>query len=342
MTYDKLIRRIQREIHGIYSDAEAGIAEAVSEYIEAVIPQEQEQNKEEEKSKLITALKTAGILEIAKQLYRINKRAKDTINGGVPKAFADMMNEESFLMEQEIGEEIGLFPVDEEDVAEWLEEYPEVFEIEELDERKDERWNVQNIRNTLITGVLLKIGGDKLTDFVTRRILKRNEDSMRRNAEDTISGAGEAGREASWRNAESKGQDILKEWVATLDFKTRDAHRQLDGNRVPLDQPFMVDGEEIRFPRDPQAKAYLRCNCRCAMRKVRRGWAMGERRENIRHPDGSGGWYKPIVPGMTYQEWYEMKVQELGEVEIQRQIKEMKREQQRKYYRKKKREKKGA
>jgi hypothetical protein len=83
------------------------------------------------------------------------------------------------------------------------------------------------------------------------------------------------------------------------------------------------------------------------MQKVYKGWVnTGKRRENIRHPLPGGGWEKPLVPQMTYAEWYEMKVQELGEVEIKRQIKEMKREQQKKYYRNRKRklkqEKEGA
>ena len=341
MTYEELIGKVQRRIKRIYKDAEQDVLQAVSDYLDTFLPKEEEDTKTAEKSLLLMALKVKGIRDIARSIYKLNKDAKDEINNAVPQAFADTMNQESFEIEQEMGEDIGLFPVSPDDIEEWIEEDPEMYEEGELNERKDTKWNTQIIRNAIIAGVL--IGVKKLPQYVTGNVMKRNRDSMLSNAWDTISGAGEAGREQAMLNTQKKGVEIEKEWVATLDFKTRDAHRELDGQRVPVDKPFEVDGEEIMFPRDPSAPAYLRCNCRCAMRRVRHDWSMGERRENIRHYNEDGTWYKPIVPGMTYSQWYDMKVQELGEVEIQRQIKEMKREQNRKYYRKrKKRQKEGA
>ena len=341
MTYEELIEKVQRQIKRIYKAAEQDILAAVSDYLDSFLPDEQEDTKTAEKSLLLMALKAKGLHDIAKRLYQLNKKAKNEINNAVPQAFADTMNQESFEIEQDMGEDIGLFPVSPDDIEEWIDENPEVYEEGTVNERKDIKWNTQIIRNAIIAGVL--IGSNKLPQYVTGNVMKRNRDSMLSNAWNTISGAGEAGRQNAMLVTKSKGVEIEKEWIATLDFKTRDAHRQLDGQRVPVDRPFEVDGEEIGFPRDPSAPAYLRCNCRCAMRRVRKGWVNdGERRENIRHATGDG-WIKPLVPNMTYSEWYEMKVQELGEVEIQRQIKEMKREQNRKCYRKrKKRMKEGA
>lgn len=341
MTYEELIENVQREIKRIYKESEKAILADVSDYLDTFLPKEEEGTKTAEKSLLLMALKIKGIRDIAKKIYKLNKKAKDEINNAVPQAFADTMNQECFEIEQEMGEDIGLFPVSPDDIEEWIDEEPEMYEEGELNERKDVKWNTQNIRNAIISGVL--IGANKLPQYVTGNVIKRNRESMLSNAWDTISGAGEAGREQAMLNTQKKGVQMEKEWIATLDFKTRDAHRQLDGQRVPVNEPFRVDGEEIMYPRDPTAPAYLRCNCRCAYRRVMHGWSMGERRENIRHYNDDGTWYKPIVPGMTYSQWYEMKVQELGEVEIQRQIKEMKREQNRKYYRKRKRkQKEGA
>ena len=343
MSYDELVLMVQREVREVYRGAKKGISAVISAYIESILPKKEAETKQDEREILSRSMNAGGLLVIAGMLYEANKKAKNRINRAVPRAFAESMNQEAYEIEREIGEQIGLIPVSEEDIAEWLDENPEVYATEELNKRKDEKWNTANVRNLIITGVLLGIGASRLSGYVTGNVIRRNERTMLQNAFDTVSSAGEAGRLAAMRNAEIKGQDIEKEWVATLDFKTRDAHRDLDGQRVPVGDPFVYDGDDIMEPRDPRAKAYLRCNCRCAMRRVMNGWKRdGERKENIRHYNDDGTWYKPMVPNMTYNEWYQMKVREIGEVEIRRQVKEMRREQARRYYRKRRRQQKAV
>lgn len=41
-----------------------------------------------------------------------------------------------------------------------------------------------------------------------------------------------------------------KTWVAILDERTRPWHEEADGQTVPIDQPFIVHGEELMMPRD--------------------------------------------------------------------------------------------
>ena len=49
--------------------------------------------------------------------------------------------------------------------------------------------------------------------------------------------------------AKKKGADIVKEWDATLDGKTRPNHRYLDGQIVDIDKPFKnADGDEAMYP----------------------------------------------------------------------------------------------
>lgn len=54
-----------------------------------------------------------------------------------------------------------------------------------------------------------------------------------------------------------------KKWVATLDSKTRTAHRAADGQTIPIQDNFIVDGESLKFPRDPAGSAKNIINCRC-------------------------------------------------------------------------------
>jgi len=59
------------------------------------------------------------------------------------------------------------------------------------------------------------------------------------------------------------GQRIYKVWNTMGDTGVREAHKDLDGQRLPVFQAFSVDGSAIRFPRDPLSPPGLTINCRC-------------------------------------------------------------------------------
>lgn len=74
--------------------------------------------------------------------------------------------------------------------------------------------------------------------------------------------------------AKDAGADIVKQWDSTLDGRTRDTHRMLDGQIRELDEPFEVYGHKARFPSDfglPSEDI----NCRCALLQRAR-WALDE------------------------------------------------------------------
>lgn len=74
--------------------------------------------------------------------------------------------------------------------------------------------------------------------------------------------------------AKSAGADVLKQWDSTLDGRTRETHRRLDGQIREVDEYFEVDGKKAMCPGgfgDPSED----CNCRCAMLQRAR-WALDE------------------------------------------------------------------
>ncbi|MET7814203.1 phage minor head protein [Streptomyces sp. NPDC005395] len=67
-------------------------------------------------------------------------------------------------------------------------------------------------------------------------------------------------------------QTARKRWVALhdpatrqLDDNVREAHRLADGQEVPLDSPFTVGGETLRYPGDPSGSPGNVINCRCSV-----------------------------------------------------------------------------
>lgn len=71
--------------------------------------------------------------------------------------------------------------------------------------------------------------------------------------------------------AKSKGADVVKQWDASLDRKTRKSHRKVDGEIRELDEPF---SNGLDYPGEPKGKASEVINCRCALLQ-RASWALG-------------------------------------------------------------------
>ena len=66
------------------------------------------------------------------------------------------------------------------------------------------------------------------------------------------------------RHAKRRGADCVKIWDSTLDGKTRDTHRQLDGQMKDIEEPFEIAGMTAMYPGDFGDPAED-CNCRCAL-----------------------------------------------------------------------------
>lgn len=64
------------------------------------------------------------------------------------------------------------------------------------------------------------------------------------------------------KKAKERGADIVKQWDSTLDGKTRDSHRVVDGEIRELEEKF---SNGLMFPSDPNGTAGEVINCRCAL-----------------------------------------------------------------------------
>ncbi|MGK0577484.1 phage head morphogenesis protein [Macrococcus capreoli] len=98
--------------------------------------------------------------------------------------------------------------------------------------------------------------------------------------------------------ANDAGADMEKVWNATLDFKTRDSHQALDGQRVGLDEAFHIDGCKGQAPGlfVGANSARQNINCRCGVLYTVDGELPEIRRAKTE--DGS-----ELIEYMTYNEW---------------------------------------
>lgn len=76
--------------------------------------------------------------------------------------------------------------------------------------------------------------------------------------------------------AKSRGADVVRQWDASLDGRTRDSHRKIDGeikeipNNGEKEEPF---SNGLMYPGDPSGRPEEVINCRCAL-LTRARWAL--------------------------------------------------------------------
>lgn len=124
----------------------------------------------------------------------------------------------------------------------------------------------RQLQSELISGLLK---GEGIRD-IARRIKTVTEKPMKESitiARTETTYAQNSARQSVGEYGEKHGFKMLKEWRATDDSRTRDAHLEADGQRVPVDEPFIVDGEELMFPGDYSlgASPGNTINCRCTV-----------------------------------------------------------------------------
>lgn len=72
--------------------------------------------------------------------------------------------------------------------------------------------------------------------------------------------------------AKKKGADVVKQWDATMDRRTRDSHSRVDGEIRKNDEKF---SNGLRYAGDPDGEASEVINCRCVT-LTRATWALDE------------------------------------------------------------------
>lgn len=131
---------------------------------------------------------------------------------------------------------------------------------------------------------------------VARRVkqaLESNMNNAMRIARTELHRCQQQGVKNSIEHAEKQGVKMVKMWVATLDGRTRDKHQKLDGQRVPTDKPFKINGDELMYPGDPAGSAENVINCRCTMVSIIEGFEPEVRRVR---KEGT-------IPYKTYEDW---------------------------------------
>lgn len=218
--------------------------------------------------------------QMADRLAKTDQIAADYINGRTPHIYAENANFEAYMIEKDyirtsfslVNEEaLANLAADQNNVefkARWKEINPDM--------ERDYEWNFKRINTSLQQGILRGENGGKIADRFMQT-MKSNRYAAVRNARTALTSAQNAGRMDTWEKAREQGIEIIKEWKATFDERTRESHADLHGVRVPFDEAFP---NGLMYPGDPNGAPAEVYNCRCAMGRVRSGTAAGAGKES--------------------------------------------------------------
>ncbi|MBO7624375.1 MAG: hypothetical protein J6S82_03605 [Bacteroidales bacterium] len=244
---------------------------------------------------------------VLKVMQNATKEAVEVVENGRLDVFAENYNYMAYKIEKRVRGAINFNVYNERSVAKLIRENPKMLPKWKVDEKKDYKWNRQKVENTVTQGIIQGEGIEAITKMLIEVLCTQNENRMRTFARTSMTGAQNAGKQAQMEDAEDMGIKLKKRWLATLDNRTRDTHQELDGQEVPVKDPFKVKVkgkmEEIMNPGDPNALPCLVYNCRCTMIEVYEGINRKSVRRAYEDPDGSGRRKSYIVENMTYKEW---------------------------------------
>lgn len=192
-------------------------------------------------------------------------------NDILPSVYAKNSNEIAEIAQKSAMEQgvagVRFDLVDEHTVKRLMEGAREVqpFKPIEINLPRINQWNMTKLQNALLQGILQGDSIDKIADRF-EQVADMNRSQSIRSARTAVTGAQSAGKQDRFKDLEEKGCQFTKIWVATADERTRDEHREADGQEVDADEPFEVGGEELMYPGDPAGSPWNIYNCRCTMK----------------------------------------------------------------------------
>lgn len=196
---------------------------------------------------------------LASEYTRTNIRAANMINDSLYETYANNYNYQIYLAERS-GRITTSFALYDRDAVRYaVAETPGIIQLAQVDIKKNLRWNEQKVSSALAQGILQ---GDSINHISDRlqSVTNMNRSSAVRTARTLTTGAENGGRFQCSKRLENKGVEQEKQWMSTLDERTRDTHRAIDQETVPLDAKF---SNGLRYPGDPRGDGSEVYNCRC-------------------------------------------------------------------------------
>nr|DAL33713.1 MAG TPA_asm: minor capsid protein [Caudoviricetes sp.] len=252
--------------------------------------------------------------KVAHRVTDANAVAVSYTNDATPGIYSLNRNYAAYTIENAAGN-VGFDLWDEQTVKRLAVEQPDLMPYyppkRALKRGIDLAYGKKQITASVTSSILQGKSIKHMADDLQKRITTMSRDSAIRTARTAVTGAQNAGRMDSYAAAEKMGIKVKKEWLATLDSRTRHSHAMLDGEKVDQDKKF---SNGCRFPGDPQGPPWEIYNCRCTLIAAVDGVDTSTAQRRARNPVTGE---TELIQNMTYQEWVRSKQKQQKAVEIE-------------------------
>lgn len=274
---DKRIRYVDSRISTEYRQAEKELNEKLADFVRKSAERDRIKRKQRDEGLIseqdykdwlagqvfIRKRWESKVKQASEVLHTHNLQANKIIHENAMDVFRENYNYSAFTAEMGTGVSFDL--INEQTVINLAKKNPQLLPEWKIDEEKDYKWNYRKANNAVMQGIIQGESVEKIAKRMAKNLCTQNKNKMRLFARTAITGAQNGGRQAQMEAAAEDGIEQKKEWVATLDGRTRDSHRKLDGQQVGVNESFDGEFGKIMFPGDPTAHPAEVYNCRCAM-----------------------------------------------------------------------------
>lgn len=311
---EKELKALEKQIYDSYKEAYDGLTEIIREYFAKFADRDEaekarldagditeEQYKQWRLAQIGRGKRFEALRDkVAERMTNTNATAVAYVNDATPGIYSLNRNFAAYTIEQVTGD-VGFDLWDEQTVKRLIVEQPELMPYyppkRALKRGIDLAWGKKQITASVTSSILQGKSIKHMADDLQTRIITMNRDSAIRTARTAVTGAQNAGRMDSYFAAEKMGIKCRKEWMATLDGRTRHSHAMLDGEVVDNDKKF---SNGCRFPGDPQGRPEEIYNCRCTLVSAIEGIDTSRGQRRARNPETG---QNDLIENMTYAEW---------------------------------------
>lgn len=289
---DKELEKMEQHLSAIYSRAEKELQEKADKYFKrfeeldaekrALVDSGKLTEKEYKRwrqNKVMTGRHWKQMKEqAAQELAKVNETALEYVNGRLPGVYAINYNHSAEEIERLSQNAISFEHINKRAVENLVKAGDtSLLPFKKLDSEKDVQWNMGKVNSEVLQGIIQGESIPKIAKRI-RSVTEANRVSSVRAARTIVNGTENKARHDAGVKASEKGVIMGKCWIATNDNRTRDWHAQAwadygdKSNAVPIDDPFIVNGEKMMYPGDKSASASNVYNCRCSHKNVVKGF----------------------------------------------------------------------
>ena len=212
-----------------------------------------------------------AINDLTDSAVKADSKAADIINGTLAGIFLiNMRWAANSVKEQNGGVKISTELIRHDSVEEIQAYYEQLkkrrearklWEQAEIDIMKDKEWNKGHFYSVVKHGIDRGYSIDKISKQL-EQVFDMDKNAAKRWARTTVTGVENEARLQYAIELLEKGYDVQKQWISTIDKRTRDSHRKLNHENRNVMEDF---SNALRFPGDTFTNdpgEYINCRCR--------------------------------------------------------------------------------